>query len=71
MPLWVIFDELSGRCREVDVRFGRGGEQFLGIFAYFDVLPKGREEYGPRHSLPDWVKIRTEYDASVVDSRAL
>lgn len=46
--------------------FGRGGEQFLGIFAYFDVLPKSREEYGPRHSLPDWAKIRTEYDAAVL-----
>jgi predicted dithiol-disulfide oxidoreductase (DUF899 family) len=39
--------------------FGRGGEQFLGIYGFFDVLPKGREEYGPTHSLPDWAGFKT------------
>jgi predicted dithiol-disulfide oxidoreductase (DUF899 family) len=39
--------------------FGRGDEQFMGIFRFFDVLPKGREEYGPHHSLPDWAKFMT------------
>jgi predicted dithiol-disulfide oxidoreductase (DUF899 family) len=24
--------------------FGRGSEQFMGIYGYLDVLPKGREE---------------------------
>jgi predicted dithiol-disulfide oxidoreductase (DUF899 family) len=69
-----LHDELSARKRALPWAkiepgevfhtygtFGRGGEQFLGIFAYLDVLPKGREEYGPRHSLPDWAKVRTEY----------
>jgi predicted dithiol-disulfide oxidoreductase (DUF899 family) len=39
--------------------FGRGGERFLGIYGFFDVLPKGREEYGPTHSLPDWAGFKT------------
>jgi predicted dithiol-disulfide oxidoreductase (DUF899 family) len=41
--------------------FGRGGEQFLGIYGFFDVLPKGREEYGPTHSLPDWSGFKTRH----------
>jgi len=41
--------------------FGRGGEQFLGIYGFFDVLPKGREEYGPTHALPDWAGFKTRH----------
>jgi predicted dithiol-disulfide oxidoreductase (DUF899 family) len=41
--------------------FGRGGEQFLGIYGYLDVLPKGRNETGPYHSLGDWVRPRIMY----------
>ena len=41
--------------------YGRGGEQFLGIYGYLDVTPKGRAEYGPYHSLPDWVRPRNMY----------
>ena len=39
--------------------FGRGSEQFMGIYGFFDVLPKGREEYV--HGLVDWAK---NYDPS-------
>jgi predicted dithiol-disulfide oxidoreductase (DUF899 family) len=39
--------------------FGRGSEQFMGIYGFFDVLPKGREEYV--RGLVDWAKI---YDPS-------
>lgn len=41
--------------------FGRGGEEFLGIYNYFDMTPKGRNETGPYHSLADWARPRTEY----------
>lgn len=60
----VFYKNEKGEIFHTYGTFGRGGEQFLGIYAYFDVLPKGREEYGPRHSLPDWAKVRTEYDMS-------
>lgn len=58
----VFYKNESGEIFHTYGTFGRGGEQFLGIYAYFDVLPKGREEYGPPHSIPDWAKVRTEYD---------
>jgi predicted dithiol-disulfide oxidoreductase (DUF899 family) len=38
--------------------FGRGSEQFMGVYGYFDVLPKGREEYV--HGLVDWAKVGVE-----------
>jgi predicted dithiol-disulfide oxidoreductase (DUF899 family) len=41
--------------------YGRGGEQFLGIYGFFDVMPKGRNENGPYHSLGDWARPRNMY----------
>jgi predicted dithiol-disulfide oxidoreductase (DUF899 family) len=41
--------------------YGRGSEQFLGIYGILDVMPKGRNENGPNHSLGDWAKPRTMY----------
>jgi predicted dithiol-disulfide oxidoreductase (DUF899 family) len=43
--------------------FGRGGEQFLAVYGYLDVLPKGRGENGPYHSLTDWVRPHDMYEA--------
>jgi predicted dithiol-disulfide oxidoreductase (DUF899 family) len=34
----------------------------MGIYGYFNVLPKGREEYGPSHSLSDWAKVHDQYE---------
>jgi hypothetical protein len=42
--------------------FARGDEQFMGIFGFLDVLPKGREEYGPARSIPDWAKVHDRYE---------
>jgi len=41
--------------------FGRGAEMFLGIYAFFDVMPKGRNEQGPYHSLTDWARPHNLY----------
>jgi predicted dithiol-disulfide oxidoreductase (DUF899 family) len=41
--------------------FGRGGEDSMGIYRLFDMLPLGREEYGPSNSLTDWAKLRNNY----------
>jgi predicted dithiol-disulfide oxidoreductase (DUF899 family) len=42
--------------------YGRGGEQFLGIYRFFDLTPKGRNENGPYHSLTDWARPKNMYD---------
>ena len=41
--------------------FGRGGEEFLGIYRFLDATPKGRAENGPYHSLTDWARPRNMY----------
>jgi predicted dithiol-disulfide oxidoreductase (DUF899 family) len=41
--------------------FGRGGEEFLGIYRFLDATPKGRQENGPYHSLRDWARPRNMY----------
>ena len=55
----VFFKNEQGEIFHTYSTFGRGGEQFLGIYGFFDVLPKGREENGPTYSLPDWAAFKT------------
>jgi predicted dithiol-disulfide oxidoreductase (DUF899 family) len=57
----VFYKNARGEVFHTYGTFGRGAEQFLGIYAFFDVLPKGREEYGPMHALPDWAKPHDAY----------
>lgn len=58
----VFFKDDAGQIFHTYSTFGRGGEQFLGAYAYLDVTPKGRNESGPYHSLGDWVRPRNMYD---------
>lgn len=41
--------------------YARGGEQFLGVYGYLDVMPMGRGEEGPYHTLADWARPRVMY----------
>jgi predicted dithiol-disulfide oxidoreductase (DUF899 family) len=41
--------------------FGRGSEDFLGIYRYLDVVPHGRNEHGPHCSLTDWARPHDSY----------
>ena len=59
----VFFKNAKGEIFRTYGTFGRGSEQFMGVYGYFDVLPKGREEYGPTHSLPDWAKVHDQYES--------
>ena len=58
----VFYKNAKGEIFHTYGAFGRGDKQFMGIFGFFDVLPKGREEYGPAHSLPDWAKVHDRYE---------
>ena len=61
----VFYKDAEGRIFHTYSTFGRGGEQFLGIYGFLDVMPKGRDENGPYHSLGDWVKLRDMYGRAV------
>lgn len=57
----VFLKDEEGRIFHTYSTFGRGGEQFLGAYGFLDVMPKGRDENGPHHSLGDWVRLRDAY----------
>jgi predicted dithiol-disulfide oxidoreductase (DUF899 family) len=57
----VFYKDESGQIFHTYSTYGRGGEQFLGIYGYLDVMPKGRNETGPYHSLTDWARPRNMY----------
>jgi predicted dithiol-disulfide oxidoreductase (DUF899 family) len=60
----VFYKNPAGEIFHTYGAFGRGDEQFMGIYSFFDVLPKGREEYGPVHGLPDWAKVHDQYSSN-------
>jgi predicted dithiol-disulfide oxidoreductase (DUF899 family) len=43
--------------------YGRGGEMVLGMYGMLDMMPKGRNETGPYHTLADWARPHNMYDA--------
>jgi predicted dithiol-disulfide oxidoreductase (DUF899 family) len=57
----VFFKDEKGTIFHTYSTFGRGGEEFLGAYRFLDVMPKGRNENGPYHSLADWVRPRNMY----------
>ena len=66
----VFYKNAKGEIFHTYGTFGRGSEQFMGIYGYFDVLPKGREEYGPTHALSDWAKVHNQYENGGKDKTA-
>ena len=57
----VFVKDQAGQIYHTYSSYSRGGEQFLGIYAFFDATPKGRAENGPYHSLPDWARPHNMY----------
>ena len=57
----VFYRDADGRVFHTYSAYGRGGEAFLGVYRYLDVMPKGRDENGPYHSLGDWARPRNMY----------
>lgn len=70
----IPIEELSGRSvfyrdERGDIfhtysSFGRGGEDVLGTYRLLDIVPKGRDETGPRGNLSDWVRHHDRYGAA-------
>lgn len=57
----VFYKNAQGEIFHTYSAFGRGAEIFLGIYAFLDVMPKGRNENGPYHSLSDWARPHNLY----------
>jgi predicted dithiol-disulfide oxidoreductase (DUF899 family) len=57
----VFFKDDAGQIFHTYSTYGRGGEEFLGIYRYLDATPRGRGEDGPYNTLADWVRPRNMY----------
>jgi predicted dithiol-disulfide oxidoreductase (DUF899 family) len=57
----IFYKDDAGQIFHTYSTYGRGGEEFLGIYRYLDSTPKGRDENGPYHSLGDWARPRNRY----------
>ena len=57
----VFFRDDGGQIFHTYSTYGRGGEEFLGVYRYLDATPKGRREDGPYNTLADWVRPKTMY----------
>src|SRR3990167_1121598 len=57
----VFYKDEDGQIFHTFSSFGRGGEAFLGAYGILDMMPKGRNETGPHHSLADWVRPHDMY----------
>jgi predicted dithiol-disulfide oxidoreductase (DUF899 family) len=57
----VFYKDDAGQVFHTYSTYGRGGEEFLGIYRILDVMPKGRNENGPYHALTDWARPRNLY----------
>jgi len=57
----VFFKDDAGQIFHTYSTYGRGGEEFLGVYRYLDATPKGRSENGPYNTLADWVRPNNMY----------
>jgi predicted dithiol-disulfide oxidoreductase (DUF899 family) len=58
----VFCKDQTGAVYHTYSRYARGGEPGLTVYSFLDMLPKGREEYGPTYSMMDWLRHHDRYD---------
>jgi predicted dithiol-disulfide oxidoreductase (DUF899 family) len=59
----VFYKDGSGQIFHTYSSFARGGEMFLGSYAFLDITPNGRNE-PKKGNLTDWVRHHDRYDAT-------
>jgi predicted dithiol-disulfide oxidoreductase (DUF899 family) len=58
----VFYKDASGQVFHTYSSFARGGEMFLGSYAFLDITPKGRDET-INGNLTDWVRHHDRYES--------
>jgi predicted dithiol-disulfide oxidoreductase (DUF899 family) len=61
----VFLKDAGGAVFHTYSSFGRGGEDVLGAYRYFDLTPKGRNETGRHRNMHDWLRHHDRYDDAV------
>jgi predicted dithiol-disulfide oxidoreductase (DUF899 family) len=57
----VFFKDEDGTIYHTYSSYARGGEPFLGVYAFLDIVPKGRNETN-NGNLTDWVRRHDAYE---------
>lgn len=57
-----FFRDADGTVFHTYSTYARGDEAMMGVYAYLDIAPLGRNENGPRGDLGDWVRHHDRYD---------
>jgi predicted dithiol-disulfide oxidoreductase (DUF899 family) len=65
----VFYKDESGHIFHTYSSFARGGEMFLGSYAFLDITPKGRGET-INGNLTDWVRHHDRYDTQAPSCHA-
>jgi predicted dithiol-disulfide oxidoreductase (DUF899 family) len=60
----VFYKDAAGQIFHTYSSFARGGEMFLGSYAFLDITPKGRDET-VNGNLTDWVRHHDRYEDAV------
>ncbi len=61
--LSVFYKDASGQVYHTYSTYARGGEPFIGVYQFLDLVPKGRDEDGLAFSM-SWVRHHDRYDAA-------
>jgi len=56
-----FYKDSDGSIYRTYSSYARGGEVLLGAYGFLDLVPKGRDENGPRHDMGDWLKRHDQY----------
>jgi len=59
-----FFRDHDGTIFHTYSTYARGDESMMGVYAYLDIAPLGRNETGPRGDLGDWVRHHDRYEDS-------
>ena len=57
----IFTKDVDGAIYHTYSTYGRGGEMFLGVYGWLDIVPKGRNE-NKNGTLMDWVKRHDSYE---------
>ena len=57
----VFYKDTSGQVYHSYSSYARGGEPLIGVYAFLDLVPKGRDEDGLAFSM-SWVRHHDRYD---------
>ena len=57
----VFLKDEGGTIYHTYSSFARGGERFMGTYAFLDITPKGRDET-KNGNMGDWLRRHDEYD---------